>query len=606
LPTREELDTKARADRLLRSGNHAEALVLYRTLLVRVSAFEPGLYESWLDGAMAAFRLQGAKREVGCIQLALRRFSEAQKSLDPTVDPVAWSLAMSRQGFRKEAAVAMESAGFLVMAARELEASEDNAGALHLWERISRAPSLRGRRYETALVKLLKARVELRLGNADAATKLTNEGVSQLEALADSFEARGQRDRAFDCYLLLLRVGLGQHEGFENLAEGYLNAIRILVADGQCDLALQYFDEFITAAADRKEFHAAATVAMDAADFCRRSELGYEGLFLRRGVDMWMKAAALANSQFDAPELAQNALCAALDAATSTGDLALVGQVYGALALLPLDATCVARYVTLSQRYSRSNTPSPHHETQRVLPFSSKREEAYQDIAWQDLIEWEFACAVEPTLALIVVERTDHLRFSRAALFALLLAVGNPQWRTDAIQSCSIAKSLGDVEVYEVLSPLERIAMDDSADVRSAAMAAVGRVLCKRSFATIRQGLQDPNEQVKTSARQALQGLHFRDGLDCLWRIYRETVDPAVREAALRAVAKVPTLAATVILLDVILEEEGALQRFAAECLTTFPDSGLEPYIRAKLEAASPGAREALVVVLNAIAARKS
>lgn len=603
MPTREELQTKARADFLLRAGNRAEALGLYRSLLGRVAALEPGLYETWLDGALAAYRSLGAKRAAGFIQLSLRRFAEVQSTLDPQVDPIPWATAAAKLGKVKEAAAHLESKGFLVLAARELHAADDHAGALRLWERLSRAPALRGHAYESALVHLMRARVQQCLGNADASAAHMNEAIGGLEGLADEYESRGQRERAFDCYLLMLQIGQGDGAAFENLAEGYANAIRILIADGQRDFALQYLDDFMAAAAERKEFHAAATVACDAADYCRRLGLGFESVFLRRATDLWTLAAQHSRLQGHAPDLAENALAAALDAATSLGDLGLVSNVYAALAALPINAERAARYAALSQRHARSTDVGTLQGPQTALPPAFKSRGAYQDIAWQDLIEWELGGDVEATLALIVVERTDHQRFARAALVALLLTADDPQWTTNPTAARAVAQGLGDVETYEVLAPLERLALHDAVDVRCAVMGAAGKVLCKRSFKTIRQGLQDQDERVRVEARRALKGLHFRDGLETLLRIFRESAEPAVRQAALSAIADVPTLEAALILLDVIRVDDSPLRAFAVERLSTFPSAGLVPHVRASLELASPGAQPALQSVLAALEA---
>src|SRR5262249_37059769 len=76
-----------------------------------------------------------------------------------------------------------------------------------------------------------------------------------LEQVADDYETAGERERAFDCYQILLK--LGQDSGsFENLSEGYLNCIRILKEDGLKFYVLQYFEDFLELALGREEFHA--------------------------------------------------------------------------------------------------------------------------------------------------------------------------------------------------------------------------------------------------------------------------------------------------------------------------------------------------------------
>ena len=72
-----------------------------------------------------------------------------------------------------------------------------------------------------------------------------------LTSAADGFEAKGPRERAFDCYGVLLTIG--REGSFENLAEGYLNCIRILREDGLKYYVLQYYEDFQKLAEERTE-----------------------------------------------------------------------------------------------------------------------------------------------------------------------------------------------------------------------------------------------------------------------------------------------------------------------------------------------------------------
>ena len=137
-------------------------------------------------------------------------------------------------------------------------------------------------------------------------------------------------------------------------------------------------------------------------------------------------------------------------------------------------------------------------------------------------------------------------------------------------------------------------------------MAATGKILCKRSFRTVNFGLHDPDERVRAEARRSLRALHFRDGLDPLLRIFRESQDPLVREAALLAVGDVPILEAALVLLDIVRDEEGTLRALAVERLCSFPSSGLVPHVRAYAQVCSGNARQALETVLRALQAHRA
>src|SRR5256885_16517169 len=110
MASRDEVDTKDRADRALRSGRPREALGLYGVLLGKVSVFEPGLYESWLEGALATYQAQGRNREAGYVLLGLRRFAEAQRLFPIEERPREWAPCASRQGRHGEGALLLSQA----------------------------------------------------------------------------------------------------------------------------------------------------------------------------------------------------------------------------------------------------------------------------------------------------------------------------------------------------------------------------------------------------------------------------------------------------------------------------------------------------------------
>ena len=143
-----------------------------------------------------------------------------------------------------------------------------------------------------------------------------------------------------------------------------------------------------------------------------------------------------------------------------------------------------------------------------------RRPGAYQDVWRQDLIEWELDGDPTAVLARLVVDRTDHVRFSRLALRALLLCSAPNYSVEDPRAAAELALALGRIQVYEVLRPLERLFEHPSPQVRAAVMGGVGQVYCKRSFNLVRKGLADAAQPVQDEALRALRGLRFRDGFD--------------------------------------------------------------------------------------------
>ena len=598
MPTREEIDLKERADRALRAGRAAEALALYDVLLGHVQVFAPGVYDGWLEGAFAAYQALGRRREAAYVLLALRRFAEAARLLSPDERPVEWALATSRRGRHAEAAEVLAAAGHPVLAAVELELGGRQAAARVEWERALGDPRLAGRPYETALVHFNLGECLLKLGESAAAARTFSVAGRQLEEVADAFETRGEPERAFDCYSVLLRMGLDAGS-FENVSEGYVNAIRILKAADQKFYVLQYYEDFINHAVERGEHYAAATLAREAADFSARAGLVYDRHYLSRAAGLWADAAH-ANLAADGPtELTENALVAGVDAATALGDLPLGATLYEQLASLPLPPKKRDRYRILARRYggARGNVP-----TSSGIPEYLRRSGAYQDVWRQDLIEWELDGDPVAVAAGLVVDRVDHLRFSRLALRALLIAGAGGFSREDTARAAELAVALGRVQVYEVLRPLEKLFQQTvSPEVRTAVMTGVGQVYCRRSFNLVREGLEDPSPRVREEAVVALRGLRFRDAFDDLLRIFREKSDERVRLAALEALADLASPEAGAFLLDVVMRETGAVQAAAEARLASFHGDDLLPAIRQAIDVEGADAHPALHRIWSAL-----
>ncbi len=131
-----------------------------------------------------------------------------------------------------------------------------------------------------------------------------------------------------------------------------------------------------------------------------------------------------------------------------------------------------------------------------------------------------------------------------------------------------------------MLRPLEHLGGHREARVRAAVMSAVSQVYCKRSFGLVRLGLQDTDEMVRQAALRALRALHFRDGLEPLSRIFRESADENIRLAALDAIADIGNLEAGHFILDVVRRERGLVRDRALLRLRSFPMSELAATVR--------------------------
>jgi hypothetical protein len=597
MATREEIDTKDRADRALRGGRPREALGLYGALLAKVRVFEAGLYESWLEGALQAYLALGRTREAGYVLLALRRFSEAQRYFPAAERPLEWALCASKLGRHGEAARVLSEAGHPALAAVELESAGAYTAARLEWERVIRDQRIAGLPYETALAHFNLGEALLRTNDRPGAERELTVTQRLLEGLADDFETRGERERAFDCYSILLRLGKDTGS-FENVAEGYLNGIRILASDDQKFYVLQYYEDFLAYAVEHKEWYAAATLAREAAEYSLKAGLVYDRHYLGRAAELWA-ATARHNEEAGGPtDLSENALHAAIDAASALGDLSAAGRLYGELAALPLSAKKRARYRGLGRRYADSTAAPP---AAVGFPEYLRRPGAYQDVWRQDLVEWELDGDPTAVLARLVVDRTDHAAFARLALRAVLLCNSPSFSRQDPRATAELALALGRIQVYEVLRPLERLYEHAAPEVRAAVMGGVGQVYCKRSFNLVRKGLADPSSLVSEEALRALRGLRFRDGFDPLTRIFRESSDERVRVAALETIADVGSIEAGLFLLEVVRHESGALRRTAETRLGGFAGDEITSMVRQLLDVEVGERRTALEHVLKAL-----
>jgi hypothetical protein len=604
----EDTDLRQRAERARRAGRWQEALALYTALLARVEIYDGRRYDAWLEGALAAYEALGRTREAGFVLLGLRRFAEAQRHFSVVERPLEWALAASRLGRHAEAARVLSEAGHPILAAVELETAGAHAAARLEWERVVRDPRLAGLPYETALAHFSLGQSLLRANDAVAAARELSTTQRLLEAVADDAETRGENHRALECYLLLIRLARDTGS-FENIAEGYLNSIRLLVREDRRSSAFQFYDDFLAYAVERKEWYAAATLAREAAAYSVQTGMVFGRHYLARAAELW-EATATHNEAGGGPvDLSENALHAAIDAAASLDDHTLIARLYGALAALPLAAKKRARYQRLADR-GAAVLASP---VARGPGFSDylRRANAYQDVSRQDLVEWTLEG--DPTAVLarwmmgvdgerVVDAAHEDRKAARLALRAVLLASAPTFSVEDAQATAELARALGRAAVYPVMRPLERLADHGAPEVRVGVMAAVKDIFNARSLRIVQRGLADPSRLVAEEALRSLRWLGYREGFDPLARIYRETTDERVRGVVIEAMTNVPTLEAGLFLLDIVRQETGALRDAAAERLADLQGDDLVSVVRQALEIETGERRAILETVLAKLA----
>jgi hypothetical protein len=484
------------------------------------------------------------------------------KSLLPHVPPVDRAMVAAAGGHIALAADEMERAGRIAAAAILRERGAEWAKAHSLWSRLTDAVQ-KGDAYVEALVRFNLARCARRCGDAAQARDGIVSCVRLLEEAADHFESVGQRERAFDCFQVLIEVGR-DGGAFEDVLEGYVNCIRILREDRMTHFVLDHFDAAIAAAVESGETNAAATFAGEAAAYAR--SLGLLAAATTHGMrqgELWCAAAKQHADRGAPPEIVAHALVAAILAFGPIGQYARVGQLYTELGLLALDAPRRAHYARAAQRYTDArDEPVETHATEGRV---HRPDSGLGDVWYTDVIEWEQQGSAAEACADVMVDRRWLDLIRRKAMLARLTALAAESSSPgDSLSArTQLCGQLGQLQNYAVLSPLEKIFAGPEREVKFAALEAVQTLFYKRSFVMVRAALCDADAAVVIQATRALAALQFQHAFDPLARTYRESAAPSVRAAALAALSHIDTPESAELLLGV-LEHGAASDREAA------------------------------------------
>jgi tetratricopeptide (TPR) repeat protein len=587
-----------RARALLDQGNYLGAVEAYRALCAETHAVDAE-YDAWLRNLARSLTILKRPREAAYIYLYLCDFDRALGQLEAGQDLDAGQMLQHQQRFT-EAADRYGAAGRVMLAAIAYERGGDDPRALACWTRARGTRRPGWSIYEEALVCFNLGQCCLRLGDGAAHTHLMT-SQHLLEEAADEYETSGQRERAFDCYQILVELGR-RTSTFENMAEGYLNCIRILKEDNLKYYVLQYYEDFLREAIARSELHAAASLYREAADYCIRTGLVYANHYLRASAQTWMKVAAKNQAEKGPPEMAENALLAGIDCFNAVSDYPMVGECYRRLSQLGLAERKGQRYAKIAERYSASEGSGLEPPS---FPDYLRHPHAYPEIWYQDLVEWELDGEVVPVCAEVIGDRTYPDVVRRRALNVLLdsLELGDAG---DPARLARIAEALGGLQIYVVLRPLERF-FERHPDplVQQGTMKALRYLFFKRTFALLGLGLASDEEPVRQAAIEALSRLHFKHAFDPLVRIFRESQDDKVRATALESLGQIPSLEAGDFLVEVLRHEPDPLRLIAKRLLIKFENRDLFDVLLQQLQLETGQMRDDLRDILQ-LATRRS
>jgi hypothetical protein len=601
-----------RAKGLAAAGRLEEALSAYRQLLGHTHVIDYE-YDDWLKATSECYAALGRNRQIGYLQLYLQRFDRAERAFLSVEDGVAVARVCELSGRRavpieaggpefRRAAELYSQAGRFVFAAICLSQTSDARAEQRTWERVLVDPRLRDQPYEEALVHFNIGSAAGRAGDKEAENHHLVQSQRLLEEVADDFETRGERERAFDCYNILLKMGRDSGS-YENLAEGYINCIRVLKEDNLKFYVLQYYEDFLRISLEQEEYYAAATGFREAADYARRVGLVYDRGYMKRSAETWLLAAEKNERAGGPVEMTENALLAAVDAFASVGDFFHVREAYQRLSRLALGEKKQRRYVEVTGRYAEV-----WQEALDAPPFPDylRQQHAYPEIWHSDLVSWDLDGNYEEVCATILgdVRWADLIR--RRALLLLLLTLDRPIGQEPKSHFLpQVAKGLGELVVYAALRPLEQLATHSNPEVRKAVMRALRHLYFKRTFQLVGRALRDEAIEVRQAALETLSQLVFPHAFDPLTRIFREHEEPRVRETALRSIGRMASLEAGEFLIEVLRYESEPYRELARSLLIQFDNPDIHPLLKRQLEMESGASRQALEQILRAVAGNK-
>ena len=519
------------------------------------------------------------------------------------VPPVDRARVLAAQGQMTEAAREMEDAGLVAAAAICRERAKEWPAARALWSRLAHVTERGDDAYVAALVRFNLARCARQCGDIRQAREAMVASVRLVEEAADHFESVGLRERAFDCFGVLVQIGR-ESGAFEDVLEGYVNCIRILREDHLKYFALEYFEEAIAAATEREETSAAATLAREAADYAQSLGLASaSGGYSMRQAELWRALARQHLARNAPPEIAENALLASILAFGEVGQWGRVGEIYTELATVDLDPSRCEHYARVALRYARMKDEPL--ETSSALSHPLRQDTHFTEVWHVDVIEWEQRGSAAEACADVLLDKRWPDLIRRKAMLARLTALPideKPEDTSSAMLDARLrlAEQLAQLQLYAVLSPLEKLFARDERRVKMAVLQSLQTLFFKRSFVTVRAALRDPDPHVVEQACKAVETLYFPHAVDPLSRILRESADPAPRASALRALARIDTLEAADILLGV-LEHGAPADRLAAlGALKSTRGSRFVELARGMLQGAKQPLRGDLLEVLTA------
>lgn len=432
----------------------------------------------------------------------------------------------------------------------EYEKGGDYRRAKLSWEKFIQKYFSSAPTYILGLSYFNLGRVMLKGGDKGESIKFIMQAIELLEEAADGFEALGLRDRAFDCYQVIKAIG-EVTESFENIAEGYFNAIRVLKQDNLKYYALKHYEDFYRIALDYREFHAGAAIMEEASRFCENNSLPYTASYKYRSGLSWIKAGEELIKSGQSPYLAENAFLAAVDCFNSLGMMGQVGECYHRLSNLPLEKEKIDRYSKLYQEM-KDNVIEDSFPPNIDLSFLQKFE-PYPEVWNFDTVEWE----MKGDLLLVVLDILSDKRMPTVSRrYGMIVGILLCEFSEPLEVIYDILEALCATRSYNVLSVIESLfeTYINYNELVSAIIERLPLLPFKRSFNLIFKALRllekdYSNKRLYRAILNAIRGLSIGLALDQLIKIFYNYGVPPIREAVISSIGRIINPDATEFLL---------------------------------------------------------
>jgi len=548
-------------------GSSPEAARLWRELLGQTHVDEAD-YSDWARELAAIYTRTGRG-------LAAARIHEYLLAIPQAIDLYRKHGTprdvgrVQRLGQKLDAAVdSYRDGGLYGHAARAADEQGDKRTALALYEQLERSYEAQSQPYLAGLAALNGGRLAKDLKDGARQNALLATATRLLEQTADEKESIGDRDAAFRAYQCLVEIG--KIEGsYENLAEGYLNCIRILKAKSDRFFTMQYYYDFVAFSDELGEVHSVAELFREAGEYARRVGFIYGDYFLLEAAKAWKRVAIQGLERGNPAELVENGLLAAVACFNRVEDDRGVAECYASLAELPLAESKVERYRTLAKELGAEADRAGPSEPPPAFPEYFRRRVRMPEIWSRDILEAESGKDIPDAIGRLVGDHKNvwEVQRRRALLISLAYDDHVRGGGEAAAVPTSIIESIGELNHPAAVPPL--IALYDGGDenTRQMILEKTPSLKQREYFALIDRALKDTGERVRDAGVTALRRATFAQALDSLVRIFNTFADAEVKDACLRSVASIGTDEACEFLLDVIRSHPATLGQKARTLL---------------------------------------